>query len=213
MTFTPSTSPVKKKAEQKKACVSRQDAQDAADNIDPWLPLKNFLCLTDFSSFGLYALQNESQVPVKMSTWGWSPHLLHTHTHMKERDLLSAKYYQLLLLLLFLFLFLLGISFSKIRCCDAPAPRLLRRGAPLNFDQNALLAGLREEATRRTSLPAAAICIFWSLWLQVGCQNLGLTFLMSRMTKAISLIKKKKSHMVRLCVCVCVHVGGWDSAR
>lgn len=36
----------------KKACISRQDA--CADNIDPWLPLKNLLCLTDFSSFGLY---------------------------------------------------------------------------------------------------------------------------------------------------------------
>lgn len=78
----------KKKTEQMKACVSRQDAQDAADNIDPWLPLKNFLCLTDFSSFGLYALRNESQVPVKMSTWGWSPHLLHTHTHERERPTL-----------------------------------------------------------------------------------------------------------------------------
>lgn len=35
-----------------KACISRQDA--CADNIDPWLPLKNLLCMTDFSSFGLY---------------------------------------------------------------------------------------------------------------------------------------------------------------
>lgn len=51
----------------KKACVSRQDA--CADNIDPQLPLKNLLCLTDFSSFGLYMQENESQVPVKMSTW------------------------------------------------------------------------------------------------------------------------------------------------
>lgn len=36
----------------KKACISRQDA--CADNIDPWLPLKHFLCPRDFSSFGLY---------------------------------------------------------------------------------------------------------------------------------------------------------------
>lgn len=36
----------------KKACISRQDA--CADSIDPWLPLKHLLCLTDFSSFGLY---------------------------------------------------------------------------------------------------------------------------------------------------------------
>lgn len=54
----------------KKACVSRQDAR--ADNIDPWLPLKNLLCLTDFSSFGLNMQLNESQVPVKMSPWAGS---------------------------------------------------------------------------------------------------------------------------------------------
>lgn len=34
-----------------KACMSKQDA--CGDNIDPWLPLKHLLCLTDFSSFGL----------------------------------------------------------------------------------------------------------------------------------------------------------------
>lgn len=57
----------KSKKKKKSACVSRQDA--CADNIDPQLPLKNLLCLTDFSSFGLYMQGNESQVPVKMSTW------------------------------------------------------------------------------------------------------------------------------------------------
>lgn len=54
----------------KKTRISRQDA--CADNIDPWLPLKNLLCLTDFSSFGLHKQQNESQVPVKMSSWAGS---------------------------------------------------------------------------------------------------------------------------------------------
>lgn len=37
----------KKRGEKnKKTCISRQDA--CADSIDPWLPLKHLLCLTDF---------------------------------------------------------------------------------------------------------------------------------------------------------------------
>lgn len=51
----------------KKSYIFRQDS--CADNIDPCLPLKNLLCLTDFSSFGLDMQQNESQVPVEMSSW------------------------------------------------------------------------------------------------------------------------------------------------
>lgn len=45
----------------------RQDAR--ADNINPWLPLKHLLRLTDFSTFGLFMAWNESQVLIKMSPW------------------------------------------------------------------------------------------------------------------------------------------------
>lgn len=80
--------------------------------------------------------------------------------------------------------------------------RLLCRGEQLNFDQNTLLAALGEEASRRMSLPAAAICIFWRPWLQVSCQNFASTSLMSLDDEDDWFEKSKKKIIWRLSMCV-----------
>lgn len=49
----------------KKACISRQDAW--ADNIDPWLPLKHLLCLTDFPLLDFTCRRMNQRCLLKMS--------------------------------------------------------------------------------------------------------------------------------------------------